>query len=74
MLVPTSAQPRPAAHARCSLLLENGETEKYVAERLGDTVEMIHETYGHVTPRMRAGAVRRLGALIAGPAADVENQ
>ena len=45
---------------------ENGETEKYVAERLGDTVEMIHQTYGHVTPWMRAGAVRRLGALIAG--------
>src|SRR5262249_21362655 len=54
-------------HTHATLLLENGETEKYVAERLGDTVEMVHETYGHVTPRMRAGAVRRLGELIAGP-------
>ncbi len=40
---------------------------KYVAERLGDTVEMVHETDGHVTPRMRAGAVRRLGELIVAP-------
>jgi len=54
-------------HTHATLLLENGETEKYVAERLGDTVEMIHETYGHVTPRMRAGAVSRLAALIARP-------
>jgi integrase len=53
-------------HTHATLLLENGETEKYVAERLGDTVEMVHETYGHVTPRMRAGAIRRLGQLIAG--------
>jgi len=46
------------------LLLENGETERYVAERPGDTVEMIHETYGHVTPKMRAGAVQRLAAVL----------
>lgn len=51
-------------HTHATLLLENGETEKYVAERLGDTVEMIHETYGHVTPRMRAGAVERLAARL----------
>ena len=40
-------------HTHATLLLENGATERYVAERLGDTVEMIHETYGHVTPKMR---------------------
>jgi hypothetical protein len=34
---------------------------------------MIHQTYGHVTPRMRAGAVSRLGELLAGtPPADAE--
>jgi integrase len=38
-------------HTHATLLLEEGATERYVAERLGDTVEMIHETYGHVTPR-----------------------
>jgi len=40
-------------HTHAALLLENGETERYVAERLGDTVEMIHEVYGHVPPKMR---------------------
>jgi integrase len=59
-------------HTHATLLLENGETEKYVAERLDDTIEMIYETYGHVTPRMRAGAVRRLGELIAGPPAGTD--
>ena len=56
-------------HAHATLLLENGETERYVAERLGDTVEMIHETYGHVTPKMRVAAVRRLAALVTAPVA-----
>lgn len=55
-------------HTHATLLLEDGATEKYVAERLGDSVEMIHETYGHVTPRMRAAAVTRLAARLADPA------
>lgn len=54
-------------HNHATLLLEDGATERYVAERLGDTVEMIHETYGHVTPRMRSSAVDRLGGLIGRP-------
>jgi len=53
-------------HTHATLLLEEGATERYVAERLGDTVEMIHETYGHVTPKMRATAVDRLGSLLVG--------
>jgi integrase len=57
-------------HTHATLLLEEGATERYVAERLGDTVEMIHETYGHVTPRMRAAAVDRLGSLLAPPASN----
>jgi len=32
---------------------------------------MIHQTYGHVTRKMRTGAVHRLGNLIAGPEADL---
>jgi integrase len=55
-------------HTHATLLLEEGATERYVAERLGDTVEMIHETYGHVTPKMRAAAVDRLGSLLSAPA------
>jgi integrase len=57
-------------HTHATLLLEDGATERYVAERLGDTVEMIHETYGHVTPKMRAAAVERLAARLAAPATD----
>jgi hypothetical protein len=30
---------------------------------------MIHETYGHVTPRMRVAAVKRLAARLAAPTA-----
>jgi integrase len=52
-------------HTHATLLLEDGATEKYVAERLGDTVQMIHETYGHVTPKMRAAAVDRLASRLA---------
>ncbi len=54
-------------HTHATLLLEAGEPERYVAERLGDTVEMIHETYGHVTPKMRVAAVKRLAARLAAP-------
>lgn len=54
-------------HTHATLLLEDGETERYVAERLGDTVQTIHETYGHVTPRMRVAAVKRLAARLAAP-------
>jgi integrase len=53
-------------HTHATLLLEDGETERYVAERLGDTAEMVHETYGHVTPRMRVAAVKRLAARLTG--------
>jgi integrase len=52
-------------HTHATLLLENGATERQVAERLGITVEMVHETYGHVTPRMRASALANLGAALA---------
>jgi hypothetical protein len=56
------------AHTHATLLLEDGETERYVAERLGDTVQMVHETCGHVTPLMRAAAVQRLAARLGAPA------
>lgn len=49
-------------------LLEDGETERYVVQRSGDTVEVIHETYGHVTPGMRIDAVRRLAGRLAAAA------
>jgi integrase len=51
-------------HTHATLLLESGKTVVYVAERLGDTVETIVETYAHVTPKMRATAPARLAALV----------
>jgi len=55
-------------HTHATLLLENGESLKYVAERLGDREDTVLETYGHVTSRMRIGAVSRLAALLDAPA------
>ena len=55
-------------HSHATLLLEDGATETYVAERLGDMVEMIHETYGHVTAKMRVAAVERLAKRLRRPA------
>jgi integrase len=51
-------------HTHATLLLESGDTVMYVAERLGDTVETVVETYAHVTPKMRATAPARLAALV----------
>jgi integrase len=51
-------------HTHATLLLENGESIKYVAERLGDREDTVLETYAHVTSRMRSGAVSRLAALL----------
>jgi integrase len=51
-------------HTHATLLLETGESLKCVAERLGDREDTVLETYGHVTARMRIGAVSRLAALL----------
>jgi hypothetical protein len=55
-------------HTHATLLLEDGATERYVAERLGDTVEMIHETYGHVTPQDADRGRRAPGQALSRPA------
>lgn len=47
-------------HTHATLLLESGETAKYVAERLGDTEETVVETYAHVTAKMRSSAVAKV--------------
>ncbi|MBO0832511.1 MAG: site-specific integrase [Actinobacteria bacterium] len=47
-------------HTHATLLLEGGETIKYVAERLGDREDTVVETYAHVTPRMRSSAVSKV--------------
>jgi integrase len=53
-------------HTHATLLLEEGVDAKTVSERLGHgSVETTMRLYAHVTPRMRAGAAARFGALLA---------
>lgn len=47
-------------HTHATLLLESGESIKYVAERLGDREETVLEAYAHVTPRMRTSGVGKV--------------
>ena len=47
-------------HTHATLLLESGESVRYVAERLGDREDTVVETYSHVTPRMRSSAVSKV--------------
>jgi integrase len=52
-------------HTHATLLLEDGVDAKTVSERLGHgSVETTMRLYAHVTPRMRAGAAARFGALL----------
>ena len=53
-----------ARHTHATLLLENGESLKYVAERLGDREDTVLQVYQHVTAKTRAQAPSRLAALI----------
>lgn len=54
-------------HTHATLLLENGATERYAAERLGGSVGMAHETYGHITPKMRVAAVEQFANRLRRP-------
>ena len=52
-------------HTHATLLLESGESIKYVAERLGDREDTVLETYAHVTPRMRSSGVGKVRGFFA---------
>jgi integrase len=52
---------REARHTHATLLLENGESLKYVAARLGDREDTVLEIYQHVTAKTRAEAPARAG-------------
>lgn len=47
-------------HTHATLLLESGESIKYVAERLGDREDTVLETYAHVTAKMRFSGVGKV--------------
>jgi integrase len=55
-------------HTHATLLLESGESIKYVAERLGDREDTVLETYAHVTPRMRSSGVGKVRGFFAASA------
>jgi integrase len=54
-------------HTHATLLLEAGESIKYVAERLGDREDTVLETYGHVTSLMRSSGVAQVARFLNGP-------
>ncbi|PZR92576.1 MAG: hypothetical protein DLM67_14785 [Candidatus Nephthysia bennettiae] len=54
-------------HTHATLLLEAGQSIKYVAERLGDREDTVLETYGHVTSRMRSSGVAQVARFLNGP-------
>jgi hypothetical protein len=59
-------------HTHATLLLEAGESVKYVAERLGDREDTLVETYAHVTPRMRTSAVSKVRSFFGAGSAIVD--
>lgn len=54
-------------HTSATLLLESGVDVKTVAERLGDRVETVLETYAHVTSKARTQAASWLAAVLEVP-------
>lgn len=50
-------------HTHATLLLKSGISVKVVAERLGDTVTTIMNTYAHVLPDMQKEATEKLNSI-----------
>ena len=50
-------------HTHATLLLKSGLGAKVVAERLGDTVATIMNTYAHVLPDMQNEAAEKLNDI-----------
>lgn len=51
-------------HSHVSLLIDMGFTTLLVAERIGDTVEMVNRTYGHLYPNRHSDVSDRLQELV----------
>lgn len=54
-------------HTHATLLLKAGLSPKVVAERLGDTVATVMNTYAHVLPDMQKEAVEKLNDIFLKP-------
>ena len=51
-------------HSHVSLLIEMGFSAHLIAERIGDTVEMVNMIYGHLYPNRHAEVADRLQKLV----------
>lgn len=51
-------------HSHVSLLIHMGFTPLLIAERIGDTVQMVNNTYGHLYPNMHAEVADRLNEIL----------
>lgn len=51
-------------HSHVSLLIELGFTPHLIAERIGDTVQMVNNTYGHLYPNKHGVVADRLNQII----------
>ena len=51
-------------HSHVSLLINMGFTPQLIAERIGDTVQMVNSVYGHLYPRKHEEVADRLNQLI----------
>ena len=51
-------------HSHVSLLIHMGFTPLLIAERIGDTVQMVNSTYGHLYPNKHTEVANKLNQLI----------
>lgn len=51
-------------HSHVSLLIDMGFSPHLIAERIGDTVQMVNNTYGHLYPAKHQEVAERLNQLI----------
>lgn len=51
-------------HSHVSLLIELGFTPYLIAERIGDTVQMVNEVYGHLYPNKHIEVANKLNKLL----------
>lgn len=51
-------------HSHVSLLIDMGFTPHLIADRIGDTVQMVNSTYGHLYPNRQAEVADKLNNII----------
>ena len=51
-------------HSHVSLLIELGFTPYLIAERIGDTVQMVNEVYGHLYPNKHIEVANKLNKIL----------